>query len=297
MIVSNRVPLNYIFKKIRTDLVFILLVGLLFNYLSTVFAGWIPEMPLSVPTFLGTAISILLSFKMSQSYDRWWEARKVWGAIVNDSRSLVLQLQNFVSEESTNLVKKIAFRQIAWCYSLGQSLRGLNPTENLEQFIDAEDREELTKHKNKPLGILHLNTLALRKLKNENKLDSFSHVQLDSTLVRLCDAMGKAERINTTVFPLTYRLFLHFAIYLFVIVLSIALTNVHPIFEIPLLVLISAVFLLLEKTAFHLQDPFRNRPSDIPVTTIARNIEINIKQLLKEKEIPEAIPATSFYIL
>jgi putative membrane protein len=109
--------------------------------------------------------------------------------------------------------------------------------------------------------------------------------------------MGKAERINSTVFPVTYRLFLHYAIYLFVVTLSIALRNVSPIFEIPLLALISSIFFLLEKTAYHLQDPFRNRPSDIPVTTIARTIETNIKQLLDEKEVPKQLTAETFYIL
>ena len=93
MILDKKVPFSYIFKKIRTDLVFVLIIGIIFNYLATLFSAHIPAMPLNVPTFLGTAISVLLSFKMSQSYDRWWEARKVWGAIVNDSRSFVMQLQ------------------------------------------------------------------------------------------------------------------------------------------------------------------------------------------------------------
>jgi putative membrane protein len=107
--------------------------------------------------------------------------------------------------------------------------------------------------------------------------------------------MGMAERINSTVFPVTYRYYLHLIIYIFVVTLSVAMENVNALFEIPLLVVISACFFLIEKSAYHLQDPFRNRPSDTPVTTIARNIEINIRQLLGEKDVPAPIPPESFY--
>jgi putative membrane protein len=297
MLIDKKVPFTYIFRKIRKDLFFILVIGLIVNYLSTLLSPHLPEMPSNVPTFLGTAISVLLSFKMSQSYDRWWEARKVWGAIVNDSRSFVLQLQSFINQSEEPTVRRIAFRQIAWCHSLGQSLRGINPTENLEQYLNEDDLNAITKHNNKPLALLQLNAAELKNLKNAGQIDAFSQIQMDNTLVRLCDSMGKAERINSTVFPVTYRLFLHYAIYLFVVTLSIALRNVSPIFEIPLLALISSIFFLLEKTAYHLQDPFRNRPSDVPVTTIARTIEINIKQLLNEKEVPKQLTAETFYIL
>ncbi len=109
--------------------------------------------------------------------------------------------------------------------------------------------------------------------------------------------MGKVERINNTFFPTTYRLFLHFSIYLFVVILSIALKGVEIYFEIPLLLVISSVFFLIEKSAAHLQDPFSNRPSDTPVTSIARTIEINIKQLLDEKEIPQPLQPCKFFIL
>jgi len=109
---------------------------------------------------------------------------------------------------------------------------------------------------------------------------------------------GKVERINNTFSPTTYSLFLHFSIYLFVVILSIALKGVEIYSEIPLLLVISSVFFLIEKSAAHLQDPFSNRPSDTPVTSIARTIEINIKQLLDEKEIPQPLqPGKFFYTL
>jgi len=295
MLLNKRIPISYILNKVKYDLIIVLSVSLSALFVTNRYQELLPEMPLTIPAFIGTAISILLSFKLSQSYDRWWEARKVWGAVVNDSRSLVIQLQSLTSKGNDGKIKKIAFRQIAWCYSLGQSLRELNPTDNLDGFISEEDLKEIKKHNNKPLALLQLNASDIKQLKETNQLDIFSQLQLDNTLVRLCDSQGKSERIKTTVFPVTYRLFLHAIIYLFVVTLAIAL-RVDGLFEIPLLVAISSAFFLLEKTATHMQDPFENRPTDTAMTAIAKTIEINIKQLLKETEVPKPHQLDNFHL-
>ena len=297
MLLNKRIPASYILNKVKYDLIYVLIVSLLVYYITEKYRNFLPEMPFTIPAFLGTAISILLSFKLSQSYERWWEARKVWGAIVNDSRSFVIQLQTLVAKGNEELIRKIAFRQIAWCYCLGQSLRGLDPTEGLDKFICLEDLKVIDQHNNKPLALLQLHGHDIKDLKENNQLDVFAQLQLDNTLVRLCDAQGKSERIKTTIFPVTYRLFLHAIIYLFIVTLSIALNNVAGIFEIPLLLLIASAFFLLEKSATHMQDPFEHKPTDTAVTTLARTIEINIKQLLKETQIPEPLKADFFYSL
>lgn len=295
MLLNKKIPASYILKKIKFEIVAVLIVSVFVHFVTNFYADELPDMPLTIPAFIGTAISILLSFKLNQSYDRWWEARKIWGAIVNDSRSFVVQLQSLVGPGNDKIVKKIAFRQIAWCYSHGQSLRGLSPTENLDQFLTKEDLEALENHSNKPLGIIQLNSQDIKKLKDDNQLELFSQLQLDNTLVRLVESQGKNERIKSTVFPVTYRLFLHAIIYLFVVTLSIALNDVAGYFEIPLLLVISSAFFLLEKSATHMQDPFENKPTDTAMTTIARTIEINIKQLLKEKEYPQPLVSTTFF--
>lgn len=297
MLLEKKIPFSYILNKVKYDLLYVTVIGLTVHFLTSFFRDFIPNMPLAIPAFLGTAISVILSFKLNQSYDRWWEARKIWGSIVNDSRTLVLQLQSFVNSSEKEVVKKIAYRQMAWNYSLGQSLRGLNPLENTARFLSATEIEQVDKHTNKPLAILQLNNADISHLHRNNHLDTYSKIQLDSTLVRLCDSMGRAERINNTVFPSTYRLFLHFAIYFFAITLSMALLDMKIYFEMPLLILTSLFFFLLEKSAFHMQDPFKNRPSDTPVTTIAQTIEINIRQLLGETELPQPLKTDKFYAL
>ena len=297
MLLEKKIPARYLFQAIRIELPIIVLLSLTINYIAWHFKHLLPDMPLGIPAFLGTAISILLSFKINQSYDRWWEARKIWGLIVNSSRSLVLQLQGLVKEDKHPAIREIAYRQIAWCYSLGQSLRGLDPLENTELYLTDGERAAAAWHADKPLAILQLNAAAIKRLRSSEQVDPYSQVQLDNTLVRLTDAMGAVERINNTVFPSTYRKLLHFVIYLFVVTLSIALKEVGTVFAIPLLILISGCFFLLEKTASQLKDPFRNRPSDTSVTAITRTVEINILQLLGETEVPAPIAAEGFYIM
>lgn len=297
MLLEKKIPAGYLLRAVKIELTLIIILSLVIKYITGHVKHFLPEMALSIPAFLGTAISILLSFMLSQSYERWWEARKAWGSIVNDSRSLVLQLQTMVKEGNGKAIKDIAYRQIAWCYALGRSLRGLDPLENTAEYLDETEAVFVKKNTNKPLAILQLNAEGIRALKQQDQLDTYSHIQLDNTLVRLCDAMGRNERINGTVFPSTYRKLLHFVIYLFVVTLSIALKDVDAVFEIPLMILISACFFMLEKTAYQLKDPFRNCPSDTPVTAIARTIEINIRQMLGETTVPGPVEAQRYFIL
>lgn len=297
MLIDKRVPVKYILKKIKIEIIYVLIIGILVHYLTDLYRAFIPDMPIAIPAFIGTAISVILSFKLNQSYDRWWEARKVWGSIVNDSRSFVLQLQSFLPSSKSAEIKQMAYRHIAWCFSLGQSLRGLDAVKGLDRFISDQDKQTIEGNNNKPLALLQLNAHQVKALREAGSLDVFSHVQINNTLVNFSNWMGMAERIKSTVFPVTYRMFLHFFIYVFAITLSIALQDIESYFEIPLLLTITSAFFLLEKSATHLQDPFMNRPTDTAMTTIATTIEINIKQMLGEDEVPEPLAPQGFYSL
>ncbi len=97
MLTNNRIPLRYLYRKVQRDFWTVLFFSTLLGSAGTYCAAWLPDIPLSIPAFLGTAISLLLSFKLNQSYDRWWEARKIWGAIVNSSRAWGLQVSDMVT--------------------------------------------------------------------------------------------------------------------------------------------------------------------------------------------------------
>ncbi|GGI27225.1 bestrophin family protein [Pedobacter mendelii] len=297
MLLKKKIPFSYIFKKVRVELLYVLVIGLAVYYLTSVFRNLIPEMPLGIPAFLGTAISVILSFKLNQSYDRWWEARKIWGSIVNDSRTFVLQLQSFIYPGNEDEIRTISFRHIAWCHSLSRALREKDGAAHLEEYLSEQEILGIQKHNNKHLAILQLNTRHIAELKEQDKLNVFSHVQLNNTMVNFSNSMGMAERIKSTVFPVTYRYFLHLAIYLFIITLSISLRDIESYFEIPLLLIISAAFFLLEKTASHMENPFSDLPTDTAMNSICNTIEINLKQLLGEEQIPNVLTSDTFYMM
>ena len=295
MILEKRIPIKYWFNIIKWNLLIVLLFSTGIYFFSNYLIDF--NIPVSVGAFLGTAISLLLSFKLSQSYDRWWEARKIWGAIVNDSRTLVVQLKAFNQKNNKEITKRMAYRQIAWCYALSQHLRKVNASKNIDEFVSRQELTSLENHKNIPLALLGYQSDDLANLHQENAINDYQQIQIDSTLVKLCASMGMAERIKNTFFPKTYRLTLHFFIYIFLTALSFGLVDVYGPIQIPFMILISIPLLLLEKIAFTIQDPFDNRPSDTPMTSLSRTIEINIKQQLGEENIPEPLASESFYIL
>lgn len=296
MIIKNRVPIKYIFSVVKFELLWVLIIGISTQIAAYYLKGQIPKMPISIPAFLGTAVSILLSFKVSQSYDRWWESRKIWGAIVNDSRKLIVLLQSYLLSDN-DVIKSIAYKQISFTYVLGNSLRNLNPYIYTDEVLSNSTRIILDKSTNKSLSILNLITQEIKKLKQADKIDTYQQVNLNNVISSLIDSMGKAERINNTVFPTTYRQFFHITIFIFIILLSMALKEFQTLYEVPLLVAIAMIFFFLEKTAYIIQDPFMNRPSDTPVTSIARTVEINIKEIIEDKNIPEPIKSIDYYIL
>lgn len=247
-------------------------------------------LPLTIPTLLGTALSLLLAFRINQSYDRWWEARTVWGAIVNDSRTLIRQLQTFVSPQGS-VVISFAKRQAAWCYALGESLRKLPFSDKVKQY--AEDYDN---HANIPNALLLKHSEEVRMLYLDGQLNPFLQIQIDSTIARLCDSMGKCERIKNTVFPGNYSMLLHFLIYIFATLLPLGLSDYSIVMEVVLTTLFAGIFLLIERTAIFMQDPFENMPTDTPVTALANTIEINLLQMVAY-EPPKFAPTTAYYQL
>ena len=302
MLLKTRIPLGFIFNKIKVEFILVtiyaVVIGLIDeNKILNV------EMPIAVTAIIGTAISLLLTFRTNQGYERWWEARIIWGAIVNDSRTLVRQLLSFVSDESLSepgtqqLIRQMAHRQIAFCYALGCSLRRLDAFEGTQDLVSSEEQRLIKQHSNIPNALLMLHGQTLKVLLESKRVNSFQQAQLDSTISRLCDSMGKCERIKNTVFPTMYSLIVHFFVYLFIILLPFGIVKQVGLSEMPIVVAIATIFFLIEKTGMYLQDPFDNKPTDTPVTAIARTIEINLRQMLAEAEVPNTLEPEKYYLM
>ncbi len=285
MLLNKNIPFSYVFGKIKYEVLVITLYATLIAILYQTYHVSRITIPIAVPTILGTVISLLLGFRSNQAYDRWWEARHIWGAIVNDSRTLARQVMSFTPDSSytndgiSQFQQRMIQRQIAWTYCLAKHLRGQKSSHILEKYLTPDELQYVRSTDNKPSALLELTGRDLKLALEEGWINRFQQVELDKTLTRLCDAMGKCERIKNTVFPSTYSMYIHFSLLLFIALLPFGVIEYFGLFEVPLVVAIASCFLLIEKMAIHLQDPFENKPTDTPMTAIAKNIENNLDDL------------------
>jgi ion channel-forming bestrophin family protein len=163
--------------------------------------------------------------------------------------------------------------------------------------LDTEEISKIKGHDNVPNRILQMQMKDLDHLLKSDAINAYQQVEISKTLDRLCDSMGASERIKNTVFPSTYSLYIHFFIYFFIIILPFGLVDLFGIIEVPIVVSMAAAFFLIEKTAIHMQDPFENKPTDISVIAISRIIEINIRQMLDEKDLPKKIDPEKYFLM
>jgi len=287
MLLKKKIPMTYVLGKIRVELSLVLLYATAFWVFHYFYSGVPLNIPITIPGIVGTIISLLLAFKSNQAYDRWWEARIIWGSIVNESRTLLRQVIAFYkdpdfSAEANNFKERFAHRQAAWCYSLSESLRGKDSMKSAKSLLEKDELQFVKRHAHVPNAILMLHSRALTKAMEDGKINTFQQVEIDNTLTRLCDAMGKCERIKNTIFPTTYSMYIRFTLCLFVILLPFGMAEHLGWLLIPVVTTIAAAFFLVEKMAIHLQDPFENRPTDTPMTVISKNIEKNLLQMVNE---------------
>ena len=267
--------------------------------------------PLPVIAIMGTVIGLLLAFRTNSCYGRWWEARILWGAIVNDSRTWTRQLIEFASStdleatdleatdlEATDLeathaetqmvVTRMCHRQIAWCYSLSRSLRGQEPTQDLANLLTETEIQTISE-KHVPNLLLLSQGQELRALKQQGYIETFEFIELEKTLTRLTNAMGGCERIRNTTFPRSYTRIINLLIYLFVVCLPFGLVTLPWFGLVSTSISFAFAFLMVDRVSIFLQDPFSNRPSDTPTRSLSRTIEINIREMLGETDLPDKI--------
>lgn len=306
MLLRTNIPIKYIVGKIKGGLMLVTVYAIIIAILYDTFHVTRITIPLSVPMVLGTVISLLLGFRSNQAYDRWWEARIIWGAIVNDSRTLARQALTFVksdfeNEEVQQFRERFIRRQMAWCYALSRQLRKEKPVPALKGYMVDTELKYISRYNNAATAILELHGKDIHYALEKGWINEYQQVELDKTLTRLCDSMGKCERIKNTVFPATYSLYIHFAMNLFIMLLPFGVIEYFGYMEVPLVIAIAASFMLIEKMAIHLQDPFENKPTDTPMTTISRNIEKDLKQMLNDYSIKEEIEVADtedmYYVL
>lgn len=291
MLLNKKISIWYFIREIKTQILYMGIFAVSIGLLDLL--PWFRKisLPLNIPALLGTAVSLLLAFRTSQSYERWWEARTVWGAIVNDSRTLMRLVIQFFPKEEEKTIKEFAERQIVWTYALGESLRKQPFSDRVQNYLN----EHQIKAANVPNAILDAHSQQLREVASSKGLTDFQQMQLNDIITRLCDSMGKCERLKNTVFPRSYSILLHTLIYVFAAILPFGLDDEQLAVEIIMTFLIPVMFLAIEKTSIIMQDPFENGPVDTPVTALAQTIEINIKQMTGDQNVPAKKDNSLYY--
>ena len=294
MVVFRKVPPLFIFK-FSGDL----MLGVLGIVLLTLIAH--QSIEIDEPTILlpslavfGTVMSLFLAFKTNESYNRWWEARILWGSLVNYSRSFGRQITNLLTPETTGissqneldeLCKSFIYRHLGYINALRMYLRKQSNWDELDPFLGEPLRSELTKQANIPTQLVHRQAQALKSIFKDTQND-FRYMQIDSTLNEFYNIQGGCERIKNTVFPRIYSHLTTIFTWLFAFSLIFSLYDEFNWQVLVTRVIVAYVFLTLEKISRRLKDPFENKISDTPMTAICRTIEIDLREMLGEKEIP-----------
>jgi len=294
----------------------------------------IPWLPVSV---IGTAVAFYVGFKNNQAYDRMWEARKIWGGIINDSRSWGMLVDGYISNVFTKkklqdleihkIKERLIYRHIAWLYAHRSQLlvptvwENHNPNNSndatsdvqlqkygvglfddevtkteLNLFLPENEHDRLIANANTATQIINEQSRDLAKLRVQNVIDDFRHVEMEHLLVSFYTLQGKNERIKK--FPLP-RQYAHMSqIFVAIFVLLLPFSMIPELLKlgdwalwvaVPLCALIAWVYVMMEIVGENTANPFQGLIYDIPMMSLCRTIEIDLREMLGEKDLPAAI--------
>jgi len=281
----------------------------------------VPWLPIAL---VGTAVAFLIGFKNNASYDRLWEARKIWGAIVNDSRALAIMLRSFVGPND-EVTRRMIYRHIAWLTALRYQLRTARPWENMETWYNREFRQyfpvpekEVTMHdaiapylssdeagnlkgrSNCATHLLDHQGQDLTMLVETGRINEYQQVQVHEVLKDLVASQGMCERIKNFPYPRQFATINQYFVWTFIALVPFGmLTEFESVgiayvwLTIPFSTLVAWIFHTMEKIGEATENPFEGGANDVPMAAIARAIEIDLREMLGDEEIPEPLTPTN----
>lgn len=325
MYVGRRYPLTQTLHWSRMDwflpLVWSALVTVLYHAGLQMLA--IPWLPISV---VGVAVAFYLAFKNSESYERMWEARKIYGAIVNASRHWAYSVRDLpgatAEGDVDGIAERMVHRHVAWMDALRHQLRRLKswehhdrqakrartwsvPPESTEDLRDvlagnlSERESDYVLSKINPAAhLLGEQSRDLAELRRQGSIDGFTHIHLQELLQELMTQQGKAERIKNFPFPRQYATVNTYFAWLFVLLIPMGmlttfgdLSSQYAVWlTIPFSTAVSWVFLTADRIGDWSENPFEGLAHDIPITSMSRGIERDVRQMLDEQQLPEPRP-------
>jgi putative membrane protein len=296
----------------------------------------IPWLPVSV---IGTAVAFYVGFKNNSAYSRMWEARKIWGGIVNDSRTWGMMVDAYITnlftdkkatdEEISETKRRLIFRHIAWLYAHRSQLLVATPWEHisqkghlartarfyqkkfgiglvddevtrieLESYLPKEEHKRLVDYVNTATQIINEQSQDLMQLRERGIIEDFRHMEMVNVLRSFYSLQGKNERIKKFPLPRQYANISRYFVGIFVALVPFSMIpEIMKLdgwaiwLSIPLTALVGWVYVMMEVIGDYTENPFQGMANDIPMLSLCRTIEIDLLEMLDEKDIPPPIDA------
>jgi len=264
------------------------------------------SLPFSIAAILGSALAIFLAFRNNNAYSRWWEARTLWGSIVNNSRIFARQIianadnaaqtGKASAEQVTAFKTEMIFRQIAFAHALRLQLRVQKDHSSYQHLLSKEEFELVCTKQNPANYLLLIQGKRIKEAMKAELLGAFDNISLEPTLAGFSNFQGGCERIKNTPLLRQYHYFTRLFLLVFMIVLPFSLiadfTRMNlPWMMIPVSILVSFVFGVMGKVGEVNEDPFENRITDVPLTAICNTIERDLKEMngtiIPDKHLPQ----------
>ena len=302
MIVKRKFDLRKVFWNIRFETITTLLVAVLILVLHR-FKIIDIALPFSIAGILGSALAIFIAFRNQSSYARWWEARTIWGGIINNSRifarQIIANVDNAVTtgkayKTDADLYKKeMIDRQIAFAHCLRLHLRKQNGFDEFQYLLSENEFNNIKLKQNRPNILLHTQGIRIKEAMQKEMLGAFDNISMEPNLATFSNWQGACERIKSTSLPMNYQYFTKLFLYVFIFVLPVCLigdfTKMNIDFMvIPVSFIICFVFAVMNRVGEINENPFENQISDIPMTALCNTIERDLKEMLGET-LPEKL--------
>lgn len=231
-----------------------------------------------VYSIVGFVISMLLVFRTNTAYDRWWEGRKKWGELVNDTRNLAVKIKSLSQNKETHT---FFARMIGnFIYSAKEHLRDGTKWEELD-FTGAE-YEKIHKKEHIPLGIVQLMYEKLAEMKSAGEITQEDFLAIDTNLNSFMNSLGACERIKNTPIPYSYSIFLKKFIFIYTSTLPLAFVSMFGYYSAIISVFVFYVIVSLEVLAEEIEDPFGEDENDLPTDSLAKRIKSISSEVLEK---------------
>lgn len=278
-------------------------VTLAHHYLASHNAVLVSTIPF---TLMGLPLAIFLGFRNTACYDRFWEARKLWGELLLRSRNLARQVLHLGDDplppadarDLGDVRVRMVLRAVAFSTSLKNLLRDRPDDETgLDGLLQPAERERLAGASNRPAALMMNMGADLAQCRREGRFDSLCTVQIDHTLCALTAAAASCERIRNTPLPFSYSLLLHRTAYLYCFLLPFGLVDSIGLMTPLVVAIVAYTFFGLDALGDEIEEPFGTSANDLALDAICRGIEIDLRQALGDPAPPPPLQPVGYLLL